>query len=54
MRKSVGYSQTRLANEMGVTLRTVSRWERGNFPIPRLAELALRTIIREAKEKGRH
>jgi len=52
LRKSIGSSQTKLAQEMGVTLRTISRWERGEFPIPRIAELALRTVIAEAKKKG--
>jgi hypothetical protein len=32
---------------MGVTLRTVARWERGEFSIPRVAELALRSLFRE-------
>jgi len=51
LRKSIGLSQTKLAHEMGVTLRTISRWERGEFPIPRLAELALRSVVQEAKQK---
>ncbi len=52
LRQSIGFSQTKLAQEMGVTLRTISRWERGGFPIPRIAELALPTVIAEAKKKG--
>jgi transcriptional regulator with XRE-family HTH domain len=51
LRKSIGYSQTRLAIEMGVTLRTISRWETGEFPIPLIAELALETVVRDAKKK---
>ncbi|MFQ5545620.1 MAG: helix-turn-helix domain-containing protein [Acidiferrobacterales bacterium] len=54
LRRSIGLSQTKLAREMGVTLRTVSRWERGNFPIPRLAELALKAIFKEANEKSKN
>jgi transcriptional regulator with XRE-family HTH domain len=50
LRRSIGLSQTKLAREMGVTLRTISRWERGNFLIPRLAELALKAIFTEANE----
>ncbi len=52
LRNSIGLSQTKLANEMGVTLRTISRWERGEFPIPKIAELALTTVVSEAKKKG--
>jgi len=52
LRNSIGLSQTKLAQEMGVTLRTVSRWETGEFPIPRIAELALMTVVMEAKKKG--
>jgi len=52
LRKSIGLSQTKLAQEMGVTLRTITRWETGEFPIPRIAELALKTVVMEAKKKG--
>jgi len=41
-------SQAKLARELGVTLRTVARWELGEFPIPRVAELALRHLFRES------
>ena len=48
LRGLIGLSQTKLAKELGVTLRTVARWERGEFPIPRVAELALRNLFRES------
>jgi len=51
LRMSIGYSQARLSKEMGITIRTISRWEHGDFLIPKLAELALKTIMREAEEK---
>lgn len=51
IRESLGLTQTELGREMGVTFRTVSRWETGEFPIPRLAELALRSVVQEAKQK---
>jgi len=51
LRQDIGYSQAKLAKEMGVTIRTVSRWEHGDFPIPKVAELALKTIVSEAGEK---
>lgn len=41
-------SQAKLAKELGVTLRTVARWEHGEFPIPRVAELAFRNLFRES------
>ena len=31
-----------------MTLRTVARWERGEYPIPRVAELALRNLFRDS------
>jgi transcriptional regulator with XRE-family HTH domain len=45
-RGSIGLSQAKLAKELGVTLRTIARWERGEFLIPRVAELALRNLFR--------
>jgi transcriptional regulator with XRE-family HTH domain len=47
LRQVIGLSQAKLAKEMGVTIRTITRWERGEFPIPRIAELALRNLLRE-------
>ena len=41
MRLKKDYSQSQLAREFGVTVMTVSRWERRVTPIPRMAELAL-------------
>jgi len=52
LRESIGYSQARLSKEMDVTIRTISRWDRGGFTIPRIAELALRTVVSENKKKG--
>lgn len=48
LRGLIGLSQARLAKELGVTIRTITRWERGEFPIPRIAELALRNLFRES------
>jgi len=52
LRRSIGYSQAKVAREMGITVRTITRWEQGEFPIPRMAELALRTVVSENKKKG--
>src|SRR5262249_21202338 len=54
MRQSIGYSQAKLAKEMGVTVRSITRWETGQFPIPKMAELALRFVVQQASNrKGR-
>lgn len=52
LRLSAGYTQGKLAKEMGVHLRTLTRWELGEVKIPRVAELALRFIMQKAKKKG--
>jgi DNA-binding transcriptional regulator YiaG len=53
MRKRRGYSQSQLAHELDVHVLTVSKWERGVVPIPRMAELALSSLKpRRKKEKG--
>jgi len=51
LREAIDYSQAKLAKEMGVTIRTITRWETGEFPIPRIAELALRSVVRETLGK---
>jgi len=53
LRKSVGYSQAKLSTEMKVTIRSITRWETGEIPVPKMAELALRFIALEAKKQGR-
>jgi DNA-binding XRE family transcriptional regulator len=51
MRQSIGYSQAKLAKEMDVTIRSITRWETGEFPIPKLAELALRFLVQQANNR---
>ena len=51
MREAKRYSQSELAHIFGVDVMTVSRWERGVVPIPRLAELALSAL--KPQKKGR-
>jgi transcriptional regulator with XRE-family HTH domain len=36
-RASLGWSQTRLAEALGVTRNTINRWEMGVHPIPPMA-----------------
>ena len=50
LRKSIGYSQARLAKEMDLFIRTISRWETGEIAVPKVAALALKYIV-AAKRK---
>jgi len=38
LRATLGWSQTRLAEELGVARNTVTRWEMGLNPIPPMAQ----------------
>jgi DNA-binding transcriptional regulator YiaG len=51
MRKAKGYSQPALAREFDVNVMTVWRWEKGDLPVPRLAELALSALKPKPKQK---
>jgi len=51
LRRSAGLTQAQLAREIDVTIRSLTRWETGETPIPKIAELALRYVI-EKKQKG--
>jgi len=53
LRKRAGNTQASIAKEMGVHIRTVTRWEIGEVVIPRVAELALLYIADKAKKKRR-
>jgi DNA-binding transcriptional regulator YiaG len=53
LRRKAGHTQATLAREMGVHLRTVTRWEIGEIPVPRVVELALRYIAEHAKKQRR-
>ena len=52
MRLKKGYSQSQLAQELGVNVITVSRWEREAVAIPRMAELSLEALKPRRKRKG--
>lgn len=43
-REALGLTQEQLARELDVTTMSVSRWERGVYPIPHYIELALEAI----------
>jgi DNA-binding transcriptional regulator YiaG len=51
MRLKKNYSQSQLAREFDVDVGTISRWEREEIKIPRLAELALSSL--KPKQKTR-
>lgn len=43
-REALRLTQARLARELEVDVITVSRWERGVYPVPKYIELALEAI----------
>jgi len=44
IRAQLGWSQARLAEELGVARNTVTRWEMGMHPIPIMAARLVETI----------
>jgi transcriptional regulator with XRE-family HTH domain len=53
LRKSVGLSQSQLAQELGLYVRTISKYENDDLVIPKVTELALRYVVQQAKQKER-
>lgn len=53
VRRSIGYSQAKLAQEMDLFIRTISRYETGEIQIPKVTELALRYIAEKANRQER-
>jgi len=52
LRVDAGYSQAQLCREIDVAVRTMTRWETGETPIPKMAELALRYVVEKKRGKG--
>ena len=46
-RHALGLSLNALADRMGVTGRSIRRWEAGSIPLPTLAILAMRYLRRD-------
>jgi transcriptional regulator with XRE-family HTH domain len=53
LRKSVGLSQSQLAQELDLYVRTISKYENDDLTIPKVTELALRYVVQRAKQKER-
>jgi len=47
IRAALGWSQTRLAEELGVARNTVTRWEMGLNPIPPMAQRLIKSMANE-------
>jgi transcriptional regulator with XRE-family HTH domain len=48
-RKKNGYSQVKLSKELGVSVITVYRWEKGKREIPSFLHLALKGLEKEVR-----
>jgi DNA-binding transcriptional regulator YiaG len=51
LRLAAEYSQAKLCRELDVAIRTMTRWETGETPIPKIAELALKYVIEKKRER---
>jgi DNA-binding transcriptional regulator YiaG len=51
-RQSLELTQAQLADELGVKPNTVYRWESGILDVPKIAELAVETLVTRAKVKS--
>jgi len=48
-RHTLGHSQSSLAKAMGMTKRTILRWEGGYIPIPIIAEILINLLPERSK-----
>lgn len=51
LRTALGWSQNRLAQEIGVNRSTVNKWETGQHPIPPIAEKLLAQLPRPTSRR---
>ena len=50
-REKLGFTQTELADILGVKMNTVYRWESGILSVPKSIELAMETVERKFEKK---
>jgi putative transcriptional regulator len=53
IRKELGWTQEEMANQIGVSLSAVQRWEQNNNRPSPLALKSLENAIKQAKRKGK-
>ncbi len=53
LRESMDYSQAQLGKLMNASGRTVRRWENGEIPMPKMAQMAMELIMLKAARKGK-
>ncbi len=53
LRESMDYSQAELGKLMNTSGRTVRRWETGEIPMPKMAQMAMELIMLKATRKGK-
>ena len=51
--KKLNSTQQKLAEQLGVHVMTVSKWERGVVEIPQATALALRFLVMKKSDKGK-
>jgi len=49
-RARLGLTQAALAEELGVNVQTIQRWEQGRNEPSRLAQLALEQLVKQMKQ----
>ena len=50
-RQMLGFTQTRMASELGVSMQTIQAWEQGRNPIARPIELAVLHLCNQYNPK---
>ena len=53
LRTSIGLSQSQLARELDLYVRTISKYENDDLVIPKVTELALRYLTQQLNKKER-
>jgi DNA-binding transcriptional regulator YiaG len=51
LRESIGLSQSQLATELELYVRTISKYENDDLNIPKVTELALRYVVEKTPKK---